>query len=357
MEETAPVLNVPKPPVFPPVIIRRNSGAVVKFMKAVYFDTKLALKQVPKPKPSLHEALIAVKAVGICNTDLEIIKGYMGFKGILGHEFVGVVKESSDKNLLNKTVVGEINIGCGSCPQCRAGMKRHCPQRTVLGIDHKDGAMAEFLTMPIENLHIIPKTISISEAVFVEPLAAACEILEQVHILPEYRITVIGDGKLAALVAQVLSIVNPHVTVLGMNIHKIRLLRKLGLCAQLEPPQNQSCDIVVECTGNPAGLELALRFIKPRGIIVLKSTYNDLASINQNLVVVNELTLIGSRCGNFPLAINYLHKKLVSVKPLITKIFLLTEYQQAFALAQQPDSLKVILRTCWNVANSIACMV
>lgn len=312
-------------------------------MKALYFDTYLSLKELSRPKPAANEALIEVKAVGICNTDLEIIKGYMGFKGIPGHEFAGVVKECKDKRWLNKQVVGEINLGCGKCPMCRAGLKRHCPHRTVLGISHKDGAMAEFLTLPVENLHTLPEEIEFTTAIFVEPLAAACEILEQTHIKPEHRILVIGDGKLAALVAQVLSIINPHIAVVGKSARKVKLLIKLGVHADLEIKKDSSWDMIVECTGNPEGLKLALNYVKPRGTIILKSTYNQHISIDQNQIVVNELTLMGSRCGNFELAIEYLKRGLVKAKPLISKILPFNKYKQAFMLAQRPETLKIIL--------------
>jgi threonine dehydrogenase-like Zn-dependent dehydrogenase len=312
-------------------------------MKALYFDKKVLLREMPQPQPKSDEALINLKAVGICNTDLEIIKGYMGFKGILGHEFAGIVKECKDKHLLNKKVTGEINLGCGTCSFCLAGMKRHCPNRTVLGISGKDGAMAEYLTLPINNLHVLPDTIDFTTAIFVEPLAAACEILEQIHIKPGQRVLVIGDGKLAALVAQVIAMVNSHVTVVGISEKKVQLLKKIGINAQVNAIEQKDWDIIVECTGNSEGIQCALGYIKPRGTIILKSTYNENASINQNLIVVNEITLIGSRCGNFDLAIEFLRKGYVKTKQLVTKVLPLAQYQEAFAYAQNPDSFKIIL--------------
>lgn len=312
-------------------------------MKALFFDTRLSLKELPRPKPAPDEALIKVKAVGICNTDLEIIKGYMGFKGIPGHEFAGVVKECKDKRWLNKRVVGEINLGCSKCSMCLAGLKRHCPHRTVLGISHKDGAMAEYLTLPTENLHALPEDIEFTTAIFIEPLAAACEILEQMHIKPEHRILIIGDGKLASLVAQVLSITNSHTAVLGKSAKKMKLLKKLGVDAHFEIKKDLSWDIIVECTGNPDGIELALNYVKPRGTIILKSTYNQHISIDQNQIVVNELTLMGSRCGNFELAIEYLKRGFVIVKPFISKIMPFNQCKQAFMLAQRSETLKIIL--------------
>lgn len=311
-------------------------------MKALFFDKKLKLKNVRSPIPCKNEALIEINAAGICNTDLEIIKGYMNFKGILGHEFAGTIIQAPDAKLIGKKVVGEINIGCGACHFCLANLSRHCPKRKVLGIAGKDGTMAEYITLPLQNIHIIPAEINPFYAVFIEPLAAACEILEQIHIEPAHKIMIIGDGKLAALIAQVINLINPNLYVKGKNPTKIQLLNNLNLKAGSKLFDKNKWDIIIEATGNPEGLNIALNYIKPRGTIILKSTYHTDLIINQNKIVINELRLIGSRCGNFDAAINLLKQNLISLQPLITKILPLKKYEEAFSIAQNPNSFKII---------------
>jgi threonine dehydrogenase-like Zn-dependent dehydrogenase len=311
-------------------------------MRALVFDTKLHLETVKQPVPNKNEALIKVLTTGICNTDIEILKGYMNFKGIIGHEFAGIVERCKDKKLVGKRVVGEINIGCGKCQACINNLQRHCLMRKVLGIYNKNGTMADYTTLPIKNLFLLPDEIDPYEAVFVEPLAAACEIIEQIHITPEHTIMILGDGKLASLIAQVINLINPNLYVKGKNPQKIKLLKQLNLNAGTKLFNKKKWDIIIEATGNIQGLNIALDYVKPRGTIVLKSTFNDKTSIDQNIIVVNEITLVGSRCGNFNAAINLLKNKLVKVKPLITKIFSLENYQKAFTLATEPSSFKII---------------
>ncbi len=317
-------------------------------MKAIYFDgEKLKLKDVPIPSPGRHEALIRVLYAGICNTDIEILRGYMNFKGIIGHEFVGVVEKCPYTDLIGKTVVGEINIACGKCEFCLKGMKNHCPYRTVLGIKDKDGAMAEYVTLPIANLHVLPPKISLLEGVFVEPLAAACEILEQVDIQPEYRVLLIGDGKLAQLIAQVLHHHTQNLIVIGKHRNKLKLMEEHGiqtvLLENMDFP-SKYFHMIVEATGNPGGLDIALNHIRPRGFLILKSTYYGSHPFNPAQIVIDELNVIGSRCGPFPRAISLLEHREVMVESLISGIFPLEQWKMAFQKAQEPQSLKIILQ-------------
>jgi alcohol dehydrogenase len=236
-------------------------------MKALVFNRTLQIEEMAKPKTAEDEALIRVRMAGICNTDIEITRGYMGFRGVLGHEFVGDVVASDRDEWMGKRVVGDINLGCGECEYCRTGLRRHCPQRRVTGILDKDGAFAEFIAYPVTNLFTIPDSISDEEAVFIEPLAAACEILEQVHIEPTHRIAVVGDGKLGQLIARVLRLTGCRLTVYGMSERKLGLLGPLGIETILaESHRNDKYDVVVEASGSPSGFAKALELVKPRGV-------------------------------------------------------------------------------------------
>ncbi len=325
----------------------KNNTAEVK-MKALHFDgRKLSLREKPKPLPGAGEVLIRVHYAGICNTDLEILKGYLGFTGTIGHEFVGVVEEAPEANLVGKIVVGEINLACGKCEFCSQGLSRHCPNRTVLGILGKDGAMAEYLTLPVNNVHVVPPGVSELQAVFTEPLAAACEIVEQLEILSDYRVLVIGDGKLGQLVARVLALYNNHLLVVGKHPAKLALLEKLGIATvtlQKFGERRQQFDLVVEATGSWNGWEMALTAVKPRGLVVLKSTYVGEKPFNPAPLVINEITVVGSRCGPFSPALHLLRKQRVDPRDLITEIFPLRRWEAAFARAQEPDSLKILLQ-------------
>jgi alcohol dehydrogenase len=265
---------------------------------------------------------------GICNTDLELQRGYYGFRGTPGHEFVGEVVAADDRALIGKRVVGEINLACGECEWCRRGLGRHCPTRTVLGIVNHPGAFSEFFTLPERNLHVVPDEIPTERAVFTEPVAAACEILDQVEIAPGLRAAVLGVGKLGSLVAQVLEDAGARVVRVGRR----------------DRARNASFELVVECTGSPAGMPRALDLIRPRGTIVWKSTHHAPAHFDAAPLVVNEITVIGSRCGRFEPAIERLREHRISVRPLISAEFPLSRARQALAAAARPGARKILLR-------------
>lgn len=315
-------------------------------MKALFFDGQLALREVERPHPGPGEALIQVLLAGICGTDLEILKGYSKFRGILGHEFVGRVVECEDARLLGKRVVGEINISCGECDFCLWGLGRHCPTRTVMGIVNRDGAFADFVTLPVVNLHEVPREIPDEAAVFVEPLAAAGEILEQMHIPPSVHVAVVGDGRLGLLVAQVLHNTLAQVTVVGKHGWKLDLARRWGLkVASIDEGEMpaRSFSIVVEATGSPAGLDQALHLVAPRGTVVMKSTFHNPAQFDTGKLVVDEITLLGSRCGDFRRAWGLLARGLVNVEHLVSKTFPLESGLEAFAFLNTTSCLKVLL--------------
>ena len=298
----------------------------------------------PDPKPG--EVLVRVNLAGICGTDLEILDGYMAYDGVLGHEFVGTVAKSENSDLIGKRVVGEINAGCGVCKSCEKGMSRHCPSRTVLGILKRDGAFAEFLSLPEKNLHVIPDGITDEQAVFVEPLAAAFEIKEQVALQPEWGVAVVGDGRLAQLIIQVLKLTCPNLTCFGRHAGKLESLVNSGIKIKIgiEPSDEQSFDLVVEATGSNSGFADTMKLIKPRGIVILKSTVASRENLDLTPAVVNEITLIGSRCGLFKPAIDALAAGTVSVDSLIDSTFPLEEFSDAIEHAKKPDTLKVFLK-------------
>jgi threonine dehydrogenase-like Zn-dependent dehydrogenase len=309
-------------------------------------DNQLKLAEIAKPSVE-DEALVRVLKSGICNTDIEIVRGYANFHGTIGHEFVGVVEESSDaKDLIGKRVVGEINAGCGVCELCLSGDSRHCPARTVLGIVGRDGAHAEFLQLPSGNLLEVPAEISDEEAVFVEPLAAAFGITERVEIFPETRVAVIGDGKLGNLCAQSLALRSKNVTVVGKYKEKLILLEKRNIeTVLLENAGNgkRHFDVVVEASGSESGFALALDLLKPRGKLVLKSTFHGLPRWEASRVVVDEITIVGSRCGRFAPALELLREKKIDVENLISENFSLQSGIEAFAFAEQKSVMKVLL--------------
>ncbi|MFH1038366.1 MAG: alcohol dehydrogenase catalytic domain-containing protein [PVC group bacterium] len=312
-------------------------------MKALVFDRTLELKDVPIPERKPGEALIRVHLSGICNTDIEITKGYMGFSGIPGHEFVGRVEKSDDPGLIGRRVVGEINTGCGRCRWCRRGLERHCPDRTVLGIVRRNGAFAEFLVLPDRNLLPVPDELSDDLAVFTEPLAAAVEIGEQIHLDPSASICVIGDGKLGILAAWTLGLFCPDLTVLGRHPERAPLLVEKGLrWTRSLKDRKATFDIVVESSGSPAAWDLAVGLTRPRGTIVLKSTVAAGRETNLSPLVVNEITVVGSRCGLFQPALNLLEKGLVDPSPLIDSRYDLADYAAAFDRARS-HTLKVLL--------------
>ncbi|RMF94311.1 MAG: alcohol dehydrogenase [Candidatus Schekmanbacteria bacterium] len=321
-------------------------------MKALYFNGEKIhyKKNYPVGKPSKAEALVRILKAGICNTDIEIVKGYMGFEGILGHEFVGIVEECNEKRLIGKRVCGEINLSCGECEYCRKKLENHCPSRKVLGILNKDGCFAEFITLPIKNLHTLPKNVSDNEAVFVEPLAACFEVLKQIRIEKDDVVAVIGDGKLGLLMVQVVGQKTRNIHLIGRHRRNLNIAKRFDLLSvflenslKAERLKKTKCDIVIDCTGTPAGLSLSMELVKPCGKIVLKSTYASAQPLNLAPVVINEITLIGSRCGPFKDAINALKVGKVDVLPLISKDFHLSEGLEAIEYAKQKGVMKVIL--------------
>jgi threonine dehydrogenase-like Zn-dependent dehydrogenase len=316
-------------------------------MKALRFENNvLNLAEINQPNRE-DEALVRVLKSGICNTDLEIVKGYANFQGTIGHEFVGVVEEAKDaEHLIGKRVVGEINAGCGVCDLCKKGDSRHCPNRTVLGIVGRDGAHAEFLTLPSQNLLELPFDVTNEQAVFIEPLAAAFGITEQVEILPETRVGIIGDGKLGNLCAQSLALKSENVFLIGKHKEKLSLVRKRnieGVLLEDTKKLPKDFDVVVEASGSESGFNLALDLLKPRGKLVLKSTFQGVANWQAWRVVVDEITIVGSRCGRFAPALELLKNKSVDVENLISEEFLLNDGLRAIERAEQKGVMKVML--------------
>ncbi|MET0385716.1 MAG: alcohol dehydrogenase catalytic domain-containing protein [Polyangiales bacterium] len=303
------------------------------------------LSQVGPPQRGPEEALVRVQMAGICNTDLEIARGYMGFDGVLGHEFVGVVEDCADASWVGARVTGEINLACGHCALCQRGLPRHCSQRTVLGILGKDGAFAEYLTLPVANLHRVPEGLSNQSACFVEPLAACFEILEQVTFAPNDRVAVLGDGKLGQLAALVLTSQGHDAVLVGKHDDKLQRARQLGLRTAIARELSyKTYDVVVEATGSPTGLALAVALTRPRGTLVLKSTYHGAVSLDTAPLVIDEIHLVGSRCGPFPPAIAAIASEQLVPAALIDEVFPLRDGERAFERAAQPGVLKVLLQ-------------
>ena len=318
-------------------------------MKAVVFDNELKLvHDYEKPSPKRGEALIKITMAGICNTDFEITKGYMGYKGILGHEFVGVVEEvnSDGKSLLGKRVVGEINCACGNCELCHQGLERHCFNRQTLGIWQKDGCFAEYLTMPLETLLEVPENVSDEQAVFVEPLAAGLEILEQLHIQPIQKVMILGDGKLGLTTALALNASNIDVFLVGKHQNKLDIAKKQGVKVKLlsDLEIKKEWDFVVEATGSISGFETALNLTKPRGTLVLKSTVAASKEFNLAPIVIDEIRVQGSRCGRFTPALRLLASGKVDFNPLISGTYNIDKALEAFEKNKEKDTLKVLLK-------------
>jgi threonine dehydrogenase-like Zn-dependent dehydrogenase len=315
-------------------------------MQALHWDgQRLRLKRsYPEPQATERSALVRVHLAGICSTDLQIFKGYMSFHGVPGHEFVGEVSEGPS-DFVRKRVVGEINFACGKCELCLQELGRHCPNRQVMGILNADGSFAEYLSVPVANLHAVPDNIPDEDAVFTEPLAAAFEVLEQVHIQPAAEAVVLGDGKLGLLCAQVLHLTGARVTAVGKHQDKLKILRKLGVrTITLTDWRSTRADLVIEATGSAAGLALAIETVRPRGTLVLKSTVAAPHTLSLAPLVINEVTVVGSRCGRFPPALQALAQRRVAVSPLIDKIYPLTEGTAAVRHAARPGVLKILLR-------------
>jgi threonine dehydrogenase-like Zn-dependent dehydrogenase len=313
-------------------------------VRALHFDgSRAVVRDVPRPEPDAQSALVRVSLAGVCNTDLELVKGYMGFRGVLGHEFVGIVEEGPAA-LLGTRVVGEINFACGACGLCDAGLGRHCPARTVMGILGADGAIAECVRVPLANLHAVPDAIPDELAVFTEPLAAAYEILEQVPIEPGTDCIVLGDGKLGLLVAQVLHAAGADVLAVGRHPEKLEHLRRRGIATRLASDAALGpASLVVEATGSALGFERAVAALRPRGTLVLKSTHAEKPALDVAPLVIHEIVVVGSRCGPFPPALRALETGVIDVKPLIHARVPLARADEALRRAAEPGVLKVLV--------------
>lgn len=315
-------------------------------MVSVYLEAgKIEVREVPIPERPAGFALIRLLVAGICNTDLELQRGYYGFSGTPGHEFVGEVVSADSMELIGRRVVGEINLACGSCSWCARGLGRHCPQRTVLGIVQHPGAFSEFLTLPERNLHVTPNTIPLEAAVFVEPLAAACEILDQIPLRKGSSVAVLGDGKLGLLIAQVLHAHGCRVRHFGKHREKLNISAARGIDTELTGGTlpHAAFPLVVDATGSQAGLKTAAVMVEPRGTVILKSTVHGEVPVDTAPVIVNEITLVGSRCGRFEPALKLLGDGRVDVSPLVSERFPLSDAPKAFAHAAKSGVLKVLL--------------
>jgi threonine dehydrogenase-like Zn-dependent dehydrogenase len=317
----------------------------IEFMKALFFDGSLKLTELPDPVPAPGEALIRINYSSICNTDLEIIRGYMGFNGVPGHEFTGKVI-NPESAFFGKTVVGEINCPCGTCYLCRTGRRTHCSNRTVIGIAGHQGAFAEYIALPEENLHEVPEGLEETKAVFTEPLAAALEIFEQVKIDPSEPVLIFGTGKLGLLIAQVFHGKGLNYHLVGRNAHKVDLGLQLGLntilLEKLSP--EEKAEVCIDCTGNPEGILLAMDHLYPRGKLILKTTVAEPVKFDLNQVVINEFSIIGSRCGPFKPALELLARGQIKTEPMVSKVFHFNDIVEAFDYAGKPDVMKVLIR-------------
>lgn len=296
----------------------------------------VSVRRAPKPRPKPGHVLVRVRLAGICNTDIELLRGYYGFRGRPGHEFVGERVDTGQR------VVGEINLACGHCDWCARALSRHCPRRTVLGIVKHPGAFAEYLTLPEANLHAVPAHIPDHYAVFTEPVAAACEILDQVKLPRGEAVAVLGDGKLGLLIAQVLAAHGAQVHLFGRHRAKLAIAAEAGIVTSLNP--RGSYPLTVDATGTPEGLRTAIRLTRPRGVVVMKSTIHGTTSLDLAPTIVHEITLLGSRCGRFAPALKLISQGRLHLDPMIDREFALTEGPAAFARATTPGVLKVLLR-------------
>ena len=314
-------------------------------MRALVLDPRPIVRpDYPAPVWVPGESIVRVRLAGICGTDLELARGYMSFRGVPGHEFVGEVAETRSASLAGKRVVGEINAGCGRCARCREGLARHCPGRSVLGILGRDGAFAEYLCLPDENLIALPDSVADEAGVFVEPIAAIYEIFEQTTLGRDYKIAVLGDGRLGALAAIVLRAEGYAPVLGGHHRDKLGHLGRLGLEVQLQDQLEPGFDVAIDCTGVSAGLNRALALVRPRGTVILKSTAAAGAALNLAEVVVNEITILGSRCGRFAPAIAALAAGKIDPRPLISGVFALDEAPAALDAAGRSPNFKVLLR-------------
>jgi threonine dehydrogenase-like Zn-dependent dehydrogenase len=314
-------------------------------MKAVLLkDKTIHVEEVPVPVPAEDEALLKVMKAGICNTDLELAREYMDFEGILGHEFVGRVVQCSEKKWEGERAVGEINIPCGCCITCKEVDPKHCPSRSILGIHRKDGAFAEYVTLPLDNLHVLPPTVSDIEAVFIEPLAAALAIFDQVRIEQDDDVLVLGDGKLGLLIAQVIQKRTEKIFCAGHHPRKLALLQKKGIHTSQDARNwDRKFDVVIEATGTSTGIEEALALVRAKGKIIAKSTFHSWGKLDYSALVVNEIQLIGSRCGSFRAALDFLSLERIDLEEMVDADFPLMEAKRAFKKAEEPGVMKVVL--------------
>ena len=307
---------------------------------------KIVVRDVDVPEPA-GEALVRVLVSGICNTDLEIARGYAGFKGTIGHEFVGIVEKSPNGEMIGERVVGEINAGCGECALCLANDPRHCATRTVLGIVGRDGAHAEFLRLPLANLLRVPEKVADEHAVFAEPLGAACGIMERTPISGDMKVAVIGDGKLGLLCAQAIALTGVPVLVIGKHAEKLRIAERRGIetaNSKQAAKRTRNFDVVVEASGSSSGFAVALDLLRPRGALVLKSTFHGATRLETSRIVVDELRIIGSRCGRLAPALDLLKKGAIDVDSLISEEYPLRDGVLAMERARKKGVLKVLLR-------------
>jgi threonine dehydrogenase-like Zn-dependent dehydrogenase len=318
-------------------------------MQAAYIEAgTVSVREMGRPRRRKGQALLRMRLAGVCNTDLELLRGYYGFAGVPGHEFVADVVACEEAAWVGRRVVGEINLACGKCDWCAQGMGRHCPSRTVLGIVRHPGAFAEYLTLPVENLLAVPAAISDEEAVFTEPVAAACEILEQLPMAKGTRVGVVGDGKLGLLIAQVLQVRGMRVDLFGRHAAKLAIAAPLGVRGYLVRPEQpeypvRDYEYVVDATGSAAGFQSALGMVRPRGTLVLKSTVAERLQVDMAPVIVNEIRLVGSRCGRFTDAIKLLKRRELRLKEMIAGRFALAAAPEAIAAAGQRGTLKVLI--------------
>ena len=298
-------------------------------MKALYYNGKepVYLEDYQKPIITPGHSLIRVLMSAICNTDREVLRGYRpDFRGVLGHEFVGIVEDSDDVSLIGKRVVGELNEGCGDCIYCKTGREKHCVSRKVIGMEGLDGTFAEYFVLADHLIHEVPDSLSTEKAIYTEPLAAALEITNQVHLKPEDNVAIIGDGRLALMIAQVISLYGVELTIIGKHEDKLKLFEKFG---KIQHNEGDTYEYVIEATGSPTGIELARQIVRKRGTIVLKSTYAGAVNIDLSYFVVNEISIVGSRCGSFEPALNLLDRGLVELPEIQT--YRLKDFEQAFA--------------------------
>ncbi|HWE40708.1 MAG TPA: alcohol dehydrogenase catalytic domain-containing protein [Isosphaeraceae bacterium] len=310
-------------------------------MRGVYCHGRgISLRRdLPEPTPTAGEVRLRVRLAGVCDTDLQLARGYMGFRGVLGHEFLG-------EKVPGGRFTAEINNACHACPTCRAGLPNHCPNRTVLGILNHDGAMAEWVCVPERNLHPIPDAIDDEAAVFIEPLAAAFRIAEQVPLGPDVRLAVVGDGKLGLLCARVARLCGSKVTLVGKHAHKLALAGEGVEPVLLDEAGSRakSFDVVADCTGSPTGLPMALNLVRPCGTVVLKTTVAGTYNVDLAPIVIDEVRVVGSRCGPFPRAITALANREVDVRPLLGSVFPLDDAESAFRAAAEKGAKKILLR-------------